>query len=237
MSGLLTLLGLTTIGISGLKHAELEGWSKRNLRHTLPNGVEYYTDADGRHRLVSNGALIFWEEYGSREKVIEIKSRRVVYDRGAEIDRENEKQEQITKQKSLENGNLLYLKLNPRCGKIPVLFEFKTGKQLAEISKITYWDTKEVEYRKYYFYDDLKESLPSGTNLRYACKISYCSQKHGDKGVVITEEEFNKIKKEYFSLKLSDGKFEWSGNLKISDKHEYKYGMEAYHEQRQKNQN
>jgi hypothetical protein len=222
MAGLFTLVWAAAVGASATKHAMTNAWCKENCRHKLPNGIEYYSDADGKYRLL-NGTQILWDEYGTREKVIEAKTRRVIYDRGAEIDRETRRQEQITKEKAQTEGRLLYIKRNPRCYDRPVFFEFKTGKQLAKIAKVTYWDTKEVEYKKWYFYDHLKESLPPGTSLRYGAKTSHESIKYGDKGVVITKEEFEQLQDDYFNVKLRDGEYEVGGWLKIvNDEHDYR---------------
>ena len=225
MAGLFGLIWATALGISATKHAVMNSWCKNNSRFKLPNGIEYYCDADGKYRLL-NGTQIMWWSYGEREKVIEVKTNKVVYDRGAEIDRQRIVEGNISKKKSINNNNLLYIKRNPRCSSL-VFFETKTDKQLAEIVKITYRDTEEVEYRKLYFYDYLKESLPPGTDLKYGGKISYWVTKQGDDGVVITEEEFNQIKEESRKLRLSEEGYQRSGMLKISNKYSYKNEMEC----------
>ena len=211
MAGLFGLIWAMAVGASATKHAMTNSWCKNNQKHTLSNGMEYYIDADGKYRLL-DGTQIMWLNYGEREKIIEVKTSKVVYDRGAEIDRERERKETIEKQKSAENGMLLYAKVNPRCGSMPVAFEHKTNKQLARIATIKYLDTKEIEYRKWYFYDYVKESLPPGANLRcleYADKTSRYSINFEDKGILITKEEYDKIFKETTKLGASiDTKWE-----------------------------
>ena len=215
MAGLLTLLGLTAIGISAAKHTEMNIWSKNNLRHTLPNGIEYYTDADGKKRLL-NGTQIFWAGYGEREKVIEIKSRRVIYDRLADFDKANE----IRKQESFENNNLLYIKRNPRChGDGLVFFEFKTGKQLAKVEKIFNKKTKEAEYRKWYHHDWVKKEHPGLRSYDCAIKVNYYDVGWDNKGIIITEEEFEKIVEESKKLTVNDNGYERRGHIAI----DYKY--------------
>lgn len=216
MAGLFTLIWGAAVGASAIKHAVTNSWCKNNLKHSLPNGVKYYIDADGKHRLL-DGTVIMWKGYGDREKVIEVKTNKVVYDRGAEIDRENQKHELKAKQKSLEDGNLLYIKRNKRCHNLPCLFEFATNKQLAEIAKFTNYKTKEVEYRKWYFFDYLREKYPD-MDLSCAVCIPHDTTKPGDKGIIITEEEFKRIKEEYLKLRLEEGVYEWSAHLRISDK-------------------
>lgn len=215
MAGLFTLFWGAAVGASAIKHAVTNSWCKNNLKDSLPNGVEYYVDADGKHRLL-DGTVIIWKGYGDREKVVAVKTNKVIYDREVEIDRENQMYELESKQNSLENGNLLYIKRNKRCHNLPCLFEFSTNKQLAKIAKFTNYKTKEVEYRKWYFFDHLREKYPD-MDLRYAVCIPHDTIKPGDEGVVITEEEFKRIKEEYFKLHLKEGAYERSAHLRISD--------------------
>jgi hypothetical protein len=222
MSGLFSLIWASAVGVSATKHAIKNSWYKNNSRFTLPNGVEYYYDIDGKCRLL-NGTVIMWKKYGEREKVVEVKTNKVVYDAGSEIDKQNAIYEQEAKKKAEADGRLLYIKRNPRCHNLPVFFEFKTGKQLAEIAEVKCLETKEIEYRKWYFYDYLKESLPPGTDLSYGAKVSY--DRHRGNGIVITKEEFDKLYEDSLSVKLSDGDYEWNGFLKVGNKLKNKDGI------------
>ena len=78
MAGLFSLLFGTAVTISGVRHAANNVWCRQNLRKTLPNGIQYYTDADGKDRLM-DGSQIVWYGYGNYEKVVKLPGHEVIY--------------------------------------------------------------------------------------------------------------------------------------------------------------
>lgn len=98
MAGLFSLLFGTAVTISGVRHAANNVWCRQNLRKTLPNGIQYYTDADGKDRLM-DGSQIVWYGYGNYEKVVKLPGHEVIYCREShenhrvmtDIDKLNEK--------------------------------------------------------------------------------------------------------------------------------------------------
>ena len=204
MAGLGILIYGIALAISGGKHA-IGNMECKSRPMTLPNGIQYYNDMDGKHRLY-DGREIYWKQYGQREKVVDLKGN-VIYDRGAEIDKEVREAENKIKIECSQAGDLLYLKKCPRCYNMCCWFEYKTGKQLAKVTCEYDYRKKENVYKKYYFYDSALESfkkrnphinintLPSDY---FDCMIKADPKSidWGDKGVVITKEEYDKIKKE-----------------------------------------
>ncbi|WP_283231523.1 hypothetical protein [Fusibacillus kribbianus] len=103
-------------------------------------------------------------------------------------------------------------KRNPRCNNIWCWFEHETGKQLAKLSCEFDYKKGEPVFRKWYFYDSALESfkkrnphininsLPSDY---FDCMIraSYSDTEIGDKGIIITKEEFYKYKEEVEKLR------------------------------------
>ena len=126
MAGLGALIYGVALAISGGKHA-IGNMECKSRPMTLPNGIQYYNDMDGKHRLY-DGRQIFWKQYGAREKVVDLKGN-VIYDRGAEIDKESKKIENALKRDCEQSGKSLYLKRNPRCNNLWCWFKYKTGKQ------------------------------------------------------------------------------------------------------------
>lgn len=214
MAGLGALIYGVALAISGTKHA-IGNMECKSRPMALPNGIQYYNDMDGKHRLY-DGRQIFWKQYGEREKVVDLKGN-VIYDRGAEIDRKSKKIESALKRDCERSGKSLYLKRNPRCNNVWCWFEYKTGKQLAKLSCEFDYKKGEPVFRKWYFYDSALESfkkrnphininsLPSDY---FDCMIraSYSDTEIGDKGIIITKEEFDKYREEIGSLsKTVDG--------------------------------
>ena len=208
MAGFGALIYGVALAISGGKHA-IGNMECKSRPMTLPNGIQYYNDMDGKHRLY-DGRQIFWKQYGEREKVVDLKGN-VIYDRGAEIDREAKKIENALKRDCEQSGKSLYLKRNPRCNNIWCWFEYKTGKQLAKLSCEFDCKTGLPVFRKWYFYDYGLESfkrrnphidINSLPPDYFDCmvKTSYGSTEIGDKGIIITKEEFDKYRDEVEKL-------------------------------------
>ena len=95
--------------------------------------------------------------------------------------------------------------------------KYKTGKQLAKLSCEFDYKKGEPVFRKWYFYDSALESfkkrnphinITSLPSDYFDCmvKTSYGSTEIGDKGIIITKEEFDKYREEVEKLsKTVDG--------------------------------
>lgn len=200
MAGLGAIIYGIALAISGGKHA-ISNMECKSRPMTLPNGIQYYNDMDGKHRLY-DGRQIFWKGYGDKEKVVDIKGN-VIYDRGFELYQETRKAEnKIISEES--NNDLLYLKKCPRCNNVCCWFERKTGKQLAKVvCEYDYKNKKDV-YKKFYFYDyPLEEFKKRNPNINinslpydyFDCmrRANPHSTEYGDEGIIITKEEYDKM--------------------------------------------
>ena len=188
MSGLFTLLFGAVVAASGIKHAADNAWCKQNLRKTLPNGIPYYTDADGKDRLM-DGSQIVWYGYGDIEKVVKLPHHEVIYDARAIVETNSKSCVQILNEK-YKNSPLM-IKEDPRVFRDKDIsyryrpFERSTGRRLYNVWCINKRDKESgenyQEFRKYYdkFYNYEKERT----------------------GVVISEEEYDDIYNTYLAIR------------------------------------
>lgn len=197
MSGLFTLLFGAAVAASGIKHASDNAWCKQNLRKTLPNGIPYYTDADGKDRLM-DGSQIIWYGFGDLEKVVKLPHHEVIYDARAVVETNSKNGVQILNEK-FKNSPLIIME-DPSVFKDKDIsyryrpFERSTGRRLYNVQCINKRD-KETgenyqEFRKYYdsFYYNLKDN----------------------KGVLISEEEYDNIYNTYKAIRaeISEKKYD-----------------------------
>lgn len=203
MFGLGTLIYGTALAISGTKRAISNAESKEISNFVLPNGVKYWVDIEGQYRLM-DGTIIMWKGSGDHEKVIDVKTNRVIYDRWAEV----EADKKAIASKIDKSDDMFYLKINQRCYGEPLcFFEKKTGKQIAKYEKkrVFHVPEKKYEYFKYYFYDfNLEECIRQHPELKYKdmsyfkCMVQTSTTTHKfDEPIRITEEEFNKAYEEF----------------------------------------
>ena len=71
MAGLGTLIYGEALAVSGGKRA-IRNMERENHSQTLSNGMQYYNDVDGKHRLY-DGRVTYWKQYVDREKVVDLK--------------------------------------------------------------------------------------------------------------------------------------------------------------------
>ena len=187
MSGLFALLFGGAVAVSGIKHAMDDSWCKQNLRKTLPNGMEYYTDADGKDRLMDD-SLIVKLGFGDNLKVVRYSKqflrglkREVIYDAKKEIEI---KTRNYVKELNEERKSLpLYIAISDiyyrydkdmKCNY--GFFERETGK---EIIKLKSEMPRCKKYYKYYVKQIThNELIHSGTT---------------DKATEITEDEYKSL--------------------------------------------
>ena len=190
MTGLFALLFGGAVAVSGIKHAANNSWCRQNLRKQLPNGIEYYTDADGNDRLM-DGSIIVWHGYGDKEKVVKVNGRQVIYDAQA-----------ITEQKAMSDAEKLKIKFKD----LPIMvkadpktfrnkdisyryrpYERSTGKRLYDVKCEWVWDEEQQKdikvYRKYY-------ERP-GLNLDYDSLLTMSN------GIIISKEEYESLDDAY----------------------------------------
>lgn len=202
--GLGTLIYGAALAISGTKRAIKNADSKANSQFVLPNGVRYWVDVDGQYKLM-DGTVIMWKSIGTdHEKVIDVKTNRVIYDRWKEVEAEkNALASSLDK-----DDDIFFLKINQRCYGEPLcFFEKKTGKQVAKYEKkrVFHVPEKKYEYFKYYFYDfNLEGCIRRHPELKnkdmsyFKCMVQTSTTTHKfDEPIRITEEEFNKAYEEF----------------------------------------
>jgi hypothetical protein len=174
---------LAALGISGAKEAKRKHENKQYIRY-LPNGVPYYMH-HGSFYLYS-GEKFVW--FGDKAETLD---GRVIYDKEPEykVVKEKETNEKIIKYK--EKGFLFYEDWIDRCSK-PVRIEIKTGKPIAKIQRKKMSDGT-YECRKWYWYD-INGASYSKELLKSCAKTSDPNFiKPGDQGIVISENEFEKL--------------------------------------------
>ncbi|MFR3158400.1 MAG: hypothetical protein ACLTOK_09000 [Anaerobutyricum soehngenii] len=175
MLGIVGLIfGACCIG-SAISCASDDAHAKRTSSFKDYNGNNVCFDRLGRK--IVNGERTYqdvkYDQYGNRHNYTVGCSSNHVY--GDEFDQQlarERKWDEIDKQQSIEHGKLAYLKYFPEKRKRQTC-EISTGKYISCLYHECYAD----EYRKFYSFDD---------NLRTSAP--------GDYGVVITKEEYQKLK-------------------------------------------
>lgn len=188
MAGLFALLFGTAVAASGIKHAADSAWCKQNQRKTLPNGIPYYTDIEGKDRLM-DGSQIVWYGYGDIEKVVKLPHHEVIYDRRGIVEANSKNYVQILNEKFKDSP--IMIKEDPSVFRDKDIsyryrpFEKSTGRRLYQVWCINK-KNKETgenypEFRKYYdyFYYNLPER----------------------NGVIITKEEYDNLCNAYKSIR------------------------------------
>ena len=183
MLGLLGVLGfLGALGISGTKCAIENEQSKNETLRIDENGNRVCYDRVGRE--LYNGEKTYqhtrYDRYGNRHTyTVGVNSKKIYADsfdrRIAEMRRIDEGNKEI----ALRFGDLAYNKYDPIFDRM-VTTEMSTGKVIACLYKHS--SDKGMEYRKFYFNNPNPSSL------------DYDKTAIGDEGIIITEEEYEKLK-------------------------------------------
>lgn len=192
--GISTGIFLAALGISGIKEQLKREDSKKRTLY-LKNGTPYYMH-NGKTYLYDGTQIIVY----SSGDVTDIHGK-IIYNRSAELLREVEKnkakQDDRDKQEAIERGWLYYYKRVPTCG-IPVHVEISTGKVIAKIWRKQMPDGT-YECRKWYWYDKLSEEVPYDMlydkfgNKNFIPPNEAYRIRKGDPGIIISEEEFEKM--------------------------------------------
>lgn len=171
------LLGTATV-ISAAKCGEENRQCKKDVQH-LPDGTPYYYDRKGR-RYLMNGTPIC----GGGGDVLTDPKGNVIWSR--------------TQQWNKEAANKVPAGQYRYCAQFcdrsinPVTTNLDTGERIAQIERKI--KNGKTECRKWRWYDIYRDIYP-GRDLTYTCKVLPNSVKEGDPGIVISEEEFEAIKK------------------------------------------
>lgn len=158
----------------------VENHQAKQTTYTLPNGKKYYYDRVGKTRLM-DGTIIVYQG----DKWIDT-NYNVICDNYAI-------RQAHDAEKGKKSDSLVYEGFSKLCEQNAV-FESSTGKIIAKIER------KNGECRKWYFYDLTQDWYP---NVKPEMRKFY-GKGHpdpsytnpNDKGVVISTEEFEKLKKE-----------------------------------------
>lgn len=203
MAGLIGLLALAFKGGMGVAERvdnQIERKKNPSMYPLVPDtNLYYYVDNRGRTRLVSNNRVVYNKSYNP--VVIADEYGNIVYDELAEKAK-SIKNKMATIDKAQEKPLVVYLGSNDRCepqGK-PVLFERKTGRQIAGIYKrMSSSAPGGYEYSIRYFYDLYKHTCPEG--YRYCSKPNRYAYNRNEEPTIISEEYYNQIKEDWDKLK------------------------------------
>lgn len=178
-------LGLFLYGalrtICGIGQA-VENNQAKQTTYTLPNGKRYYYDRTGKSRLM-DGTIIVYQG----DKWIDT-NYNVVCDND-EIKQKKEAED------NKKDGKLTYYAYSKLCEQRAV-FEVSTGRIVAKIQR-----DYDGTCRKWYFYDNTPDLYPNvdpkmrkfyGSGHPYPYTI-----RKDDKGIIISTEEFEQLKKEF----------------------------------------
>ena len=203
MAGLIGLLALAFKGGMGVAERvdnQITRTKSPSIYPLVPDtNLYYYVDNRGRYRLVSNNRIVYHKSYSP--VLIMDEYGNVVYDELVEKAKATKnKMKEIDKVQ--EKPLVVYLGSNDRCepqGK-PVLFERKTGRQIAGIYKPRSYSAPEgYEYSIRYFYDLYKHTCPEG--YKYCSKPDRYQYNWDEKPTIISEEYYNQIKEDWEKLK------------------------------------
>lgn len=184
MLGLLGVLGfLGALGISGTKCAIENEQSKNETMRIDENGNRVCYDRVG-HELY-NGEKTYqhtrYDRYGNRHTyTVGVNSKKIYADSFDRRVAKMRKFEEENKKVALRYGKLAYNKFDPRFNRL-VTTEMSTGKVIACLFKSILNDGT-TEYRKFYCNNPNPNSL------------DYDKTAIGDEGIIITEEEYEKLK-------------------------------------------
>ena len=201
MAGLFALLSLAFRGGMGVAE-RVDNQITRNSGGHYPlipdTDLYYYTDNRGRQRLVKDNRIVYFKSYCPA--LILDQYGNVVYDELVEKAK-SIKNKMAAIDKAQERPLTVYLGSNDRCepqGK-PVLFERKTGRQIARICKRRKsYVPEEYEYGIRYFYDLYKHVCPEG--YRYCSKPDRYAYNLDVEPTIISEEYYNQIKEDWKKL-------------------------------------
>ena len=191
----MTGLGLFLYGamraICGIGQA-VENHQKKQTTYTLPNGKQYYYDRTSKTRLMDGTLIIYQGDRWIDDKY------NVVCDIYAE-------QESREKREKKDNSKLTYFAFSKLCNRM-VVFEAATDRIIAKITR-----DFDGTCRKWYFYDNTAKLYPNITDprIRRCMSVGYpnpTDTRKNDNGVVISTEEFERIKKEFQEDKPYDRK-------------------------------
>lgn len=179
-----TLLFLGAVGISGICCSVDNYKTKKDTTKIDKNGNITYYDRNGQD-YINHEKVYRRTQYGEynqeHHQIVGVRSGIVYdddYDRMTKLDRETSER---NKRESMARGKLTYDNYDPRFRR-KVTTEIGTGKVIACLYKGENLKTGEPEYRKFYVKDN-----PG--------KTDYYKTVPGDFGIIITEEEYDKIQK------------------------------------------